>query len=134
MSGKNGGRITTARGEIDEKGTHGKPAEGCDHSRTNGDVVEGVAMFSRAGHVPVHPPPWFPRDFGLRSPGIWLFPEDEAVRKVARGARLEDVWTNPVFQSILEGGLAWALREGDADVTPNLAAAAPDHADIPPRV
>jgi uncharacterized protein len=37
----------------------------------------------------------------------------------------EDVWTNPVFQDVLMGGLNWALRRVDADVTPNLAKVAP---------
>jgi type 1 glutamine amidotransferase len=37
----------------------------------------------------------------------------------------EDVWTNPVFQAVLAGGLDWALRRVDADVTPNLARVAP---------
>jgi len=32
----------------------------------------------------------------------------------------EDIWTNPVFQAVLTGGLDWALRRVDADVTPNL--------------
>ena len=45
----------------------------------------------------------------------------------------EDVWTNPVFQKILFGGIAWAVRDVDADVTPNLAQAAPGHAQIPPQ-
>lgn len=31
----------------------------------------------------------------------------------------EDVWTNPVFQQILLGGLSWALGREDADLTPN---------------
>ena len=33
----------------------------------------------------------------------------------------EDVWTNPIFQQITLGGIAWALRNVDADVTPNIA-------------
>jgi len=37
----------------------------------------------------------------------------------------EDVWLNPVFQSVLLGGLNWTLRRADAEVTPNLATAAP---------
>lgn len=37
----------------------------------------------------------------------------------------EDVWTNPIFQSVLLGGLDWALRRVEADVTPNLAQVAP---------
>jgi type 1 glutamine amidotransferase len=44
----------------------------------------------------------------------------------------EDTWLNPLFQQILFGGLAWALREADADVTPNLAQVAPRAADLPP--
>jgi type 1 glutamine amidotransferase len=40
----------------------------------------------------------------------------------------EDVWTSPIFQQITLGGMAWALRNVDADVTPNIAAVAP-HAD-----
>ena len=45
----------------------------------------------------------------------------------------EDVWTNPVFQSMLEGGLKWALREVDFDATPNVKKATPDYAVIPPE-
>ncbi len=45
----------------------------------------------------------------------------------------EDVWTNPTFQSILLGGLGWATRNFDADVTPNLEQAAPGFAEIPPQ-
>ena len=37
----------------------------------------------------------------------------------------EDIWTNPVFQAVLTGGLDWALRRVDADVAPNLAEVAP---------
>jgi len=37
----------------------------------------------------------------------------------------EDVWTNPLFQGILVGGIKWALGEVKADVTPNLKTAAP---------
>ncbi|MBX7168263.1 MAG: ThuA domain-containing protein [Pirellulales bacterium] len=37
----------------------------------------------------------------------------------------EDVWDNPLFQQILLGGLAWALRNVDFDPTPNMAMAAP---------
>ncbi len=44
----------------------------------------------------------------------------------------EDVWTNPLFQDVLFGGLSWAVRNIDADVTPNLATAAPHYGDIPP--
>lgn len=45
----------------------------------------------------------------------------------------EDVWDNPIFQDILVGGISWAVRNVDADVTPNLKEAAPGHLDIPPK-
>ncbi|SFU53444.1 ThuA domain-containing protein [Pseudoduganella namucuonensis] len=44
----------------------------------------------------------------------------------------EDVWTNPLFQKLLFGGLAWAVGDAQADVSPNLAAAAPRAAELPP--
>ena len=37
----------------------------------------------------------------------------------------EDVWTNPKFQQVLLGGIAWALRNAEADVTPNIAQVTP---------
>jgi type 1 glutamine amidotransferase len=43
----------------------------------------------------------------------------------------EDVWTNPVFQSMLAGGLDWAMGRVDADVTPNLSTAAPGANKLP---
>ncbi len=32
----------------------------------------------------------------------------------------EDIWTNPKVQEVVLGGIAWALRNIDADVTPNI--------------
>jgi hypothetical protein len=37
----------------------------------------------------------------------------------------EDVWTNPIFQDILTGGVSWAVGNVEADVTPNFDSAAP---------
>ena len=37
----------------------------------------------------------------------------------------EDVWTNPVFQQILVGGIKWALGEAKAEVPANLKTVAP---------
>lgn len=45
----------------------------------------------------------------------------------------EDVWTSPIFQAVLAGGLAWALGEARADVAPNLETATPGYAAIPPE-
>jgi type 1 glutamine amidotransferase len=44
----------------------------------------------------------------------------------------EDVWTNPLFQDILSGGITWALGDVKADVTPNLQKVAPRALENPP--
>jgi uncharacterized protein len=44
----------------------------------------------------------------------------------------DDVWTSALFQSVLVGGLNWALGRVDADVTPNLKEAAPGAGVLPP--
>lgn len=46
----------------------------------------------------------------------------------------EDIWTHPAFQSLLTGALNWSLGRVDADVTPNLAQAAPNANVMPPFV
>jgi hypothetical protein len=43
----------------------------------------------------------------------------------------EDVWTNETFQKLLLGGIAWALGNVDANVTPNLSRTAPAATEIP---
>ena len=43
----------------------------------------------------------------------------------------EDVWTNPVFESILIGGLKWTLREVDAEVPTNIQEVTPDASVLP---
>jgi type 1 glutamine amidotransferase len=45
----------------------------------------------------------------------------------------EDVWTNPVFQKILVGGISWAVGRVDADITPNIETVTPHYADLPPE-
>lgn len=45
----------------------------------------------------------------------------------------EDVWANPIFLEILLAGIVWATRSMDADITPNLASAAPGFAELPLR-
>ena len=44
----------------------------------------------------------------------------------------EDVWTNPDFQKVLLGGLAWAFRNVDAEVTPNIRQVTPGADAMPP--
>jgi type 1 glutamine amidotransferase len=45
----------------------------------------------------------------------------------------EDVWTNPLFQSILLGGISWAVGNVRADVSPNIEKATPQAWTLPPR-
>ncbi len=45
----------------------------------------------------------------------------------------EDVWTNPLFQGILLGGLSCATGNVTANVAPNIARVAPHAWDLPPR-
>lgn len=45
----------------------------------------------------------------------------------------EDVWTNPVFQSILLGGISWAVGNVKADVKPNIEKVTPQAWVIPPK-
>jgi uncharacterized protein len=40
-------------------------------------------------------------------------------------AHREDVWEGSVLQQIVLGGLAWALGDVDADITPNIAQVTP---------
>ncbi len=45
----------------------------------------------------------------------------------------EDVWNDPTFQQILLGGIDWALKNVDADVTPNLKQVTPGAEEVPKR-
>ena len=45
----------------------------------------------------------------------------------------EDVWTNQLYQQILFGGIAWAVKNVNASVTPNIKTAAPDCMTLPPK-
>ena len=46
----------------------------------------------------------------------------------------EDVWDNPIFQSILLGGIEWALGRADAEIPPNLTQVAPQANVLPKYV
>ena len=45
----------------------------------------------------------------------------------------DDIWNGPVFQSVLMGGINWAVGRVDADVTPNLADVTPQASVLPPE-
>ncbi len=67
-------------------------------------------------------------------PNTWARTEGKGrVWYTAMGHR-EDVWTNPIFQNILVGGIKWALGEVDAPVPANIQEAAPEAYTNPPFV
>lgn len=58
-------------------------------------------------------------------PNTWARKEGKGrVWYTALGHR-DDVWTNPIFQSMLTGGIQWATGEVKAEVPPNLNETAP---------
>lgn len=66
-------------------------------------------------------------------PATWARRHDKGrVFYTSMGHR-EDVWTNPIFESILIGGLAWASGAIDAEVPANIKEVAPEAATLPKR-
>jgi uncharacterized protein len=45
----------------------------------------------------------------------------------------EDVWTNPIFQAVLLGGIAWAVGNVKADIPPNIKTVTAKADTIPPK-
>ena len=67
-------------------------------------------------------------------PNTWARMEGKGrVWYTAMGHR-EDVWTNPIFQQILVGGIKWALGELPGEVPPNINEVAPGAYTNPPYV
>ena len=63
-------------------------------------------------------------------PSTWARKHDKGrVFYTSMGHR-EDVWESDRFQQMLMGGLSWALGRVDADITPNLATAAPKGSEL----
>ncbi|HLF93072.1 MAG TPA: hypothetical protein VJB14_06410 [Planctomycetota bacterium] len=67
---------------------------------------------------------------------LGAYSQDKPKKKVlfytSMGHR-EDVWTNPMFQSLLVGGIHWAVGNLEADVTPNVEKTTPGFRTIPPE-
>lgn len=82
-------------------------------------VVDAPAMKGIEYQRPPFPTTWARKEGAGR---VWY---------TALGHR-EDIWTNPLFQEILIGGIKWAVGDAPADVTPNLKTAAPDAMTNPP--
>lgn len=67
-------------------------------------------------------------------PSTWARAEGKGrVWYTAMGHR-EDVWTNPIFQNILIGGVKFALGDAKGDLSPNLKETAPGALTNPPYV
>lgn len=67
-------------------------------------------------------------------PNTWARKEGKGrVFYTSMGHR-EDVWTNPIFQDILVGGIKWALGDVQAEVPPNIKEVAPGAYTNPPYV
>jgi uncharacterized protein len=81
-------------------------------------VIDAPSMKGAEYERPPYPTTWARREGKGR---VWFS---------AMGHR-EDMWTNPLFQQILTGGLKWALDEVKADVTPNIKQVAPGAWDNP---
>ena len=75
-------------------------------------VIDSPAMTGKEYVRPPFPSTWARKEGSGR---VWY---------TAMGHR-EDVWTNPIFQDILAGGIRWALGDVEGDVTPNIQEAAP---------
>lgn len=84
-------------------------------------VIDAPAMKGDEYKRPPYPITWARKEGSGR---VWY---------TAMGHR-EDVWTNPIFQDILIGGIRWALGEVQADVPPNLKEVAPEAYTNPPYV
>ena len=84
-------------------------------------VIDAPAMTGSMYGRPAYPSTW------ARKEG------DGRVFYTAMGHR-DDVWSNPTFQSILVGGVKWALGDLKADVPPNIKEAAPGAYTNPPYV
>ena len=82
-------------------------------------VIDAPAMKGVEYQRPPYPSTWARKEGKGR---VWF---------TAMGHR-EDMWTNPLFQNILVGGIKWALGEVNAEVPPNLKEVAPDAFTNPP--
>lgn len=84
-------------------------------------VIDAPAMKGDEYKRPAYPTAWARKEGNGR------------VFYTAMGHR-EDIWTNPAFQQILAGAMRWALGDAQAEVPPNLKAAAPEAYTNPPYI
>ncbi len=68
-------------------------------------------------------------------PATWARSHDKGRVFYTSFGHREDIWINPKIQDLILGGMAWVLRNVDADVTPNIDAVTPkarELAKLPP--
>ena len=65
-------------------------------------------------------------------PATWIRQQGQGRIFYTSMGHREDVWTNPIFQEILAGGIRYALGDVKADATPNLGKVAPGWEKNPP--
>lgn len=82
-------------------------------------VIDSPSMKGAEYDRPPYPSTWARQEGSGR---VWY---------TAMGHR-EDVWTNPLFQQVLVGGIRWALGDAPANVAANLKNAAPGAFTNPP--
>jgi type 1 glutamine amidotransferase len=82
-------------------------------------VINAPAMTGPSYNRPAYPTTWARKEGKGR------------VFYTAMGHR-DDIWTNPTFQNILVGAIHWTTGDVDADIPPNLLAAAPGAMTNPP--
>jgi type 1 glutamine amidotransferase len=83
-------------------------------------VNETKEMTGRHYRRPPYPATW------IRNHG------DGRVFYTSMGHR-EDVWTSPEFQSLIVGGITWAVGDADADTTPNIQTVTPQANELAPE-
>ena len=84
-------------------------------------TIDSPAMTGSMYGRPAYPNTWARKEGNGR---VWY---------TAMGHR-EDVWTNPIFQNALIGGLKWAMGDAQAEVPANIKDAAPGAYTNPPYV
>lgn len=80
-------------------------------------LVQDTTDMQKTGHDKLYDRPPFPATWArMHGKGRVFY--------TSMGHR-EDVWTSPIFQQVALGGIAWALGQVDADVSPNIEKATP---------
>ena len=66
-------------------------------------------------------------------PATWVRMHDKGRVFYTNLGHREDVWTNPIFQDLLVGGLSWAVGNVDVEVAPNIEKVAAGAWQLPPE-